>query len=48
MKEFNVWFTDVDGSTNHKILEARNVFAVMLYMIDLGFGDSILKIERRG
>lgn len=46
-KEFNVWFTEHNGSTNHKILEANNVLAVILYMTELGYGNNIIKIERR-
>lgn len=47
MKDFNVYFIDKDGSSNHKILAAPNIFAVMLYMIELGLGNNIIKIERR-
>ena len=47
MREYGVWFTDLDGSTNHKILEAHDILAVMVYMMQLGLGNSIIKIERR-
>lgn len=39
MKDYNVWFTDVDGSGNHKILTAKSAEDIIAYMKDAGFSD---------
>ena len=42
-KEFNVYFED----GNHKILEATDIMAVMVYLVQLGIMNEVRKIERR-
>lgn len=42
-KEFNVYFND----GNHKILEATDVMAVMVYLVQLRVMNDVEKIERR-
>ena len=42
-KEFNVYFND----GNHKILEAKDIMAVMVYLVQQGIMDDVKKIERR-
>lgn len=43
MKEFNVYFND----GNHRILEAKSIMHVMVFLASEGTINSVSRIERR-